>query len=222
MRYFRLNIKDMFFSSKKTYAYLSVNKSNEIINDEGDKFIKFKCPYCGYEKINYFYPSKHIAVFNKDKVGDFSIGCTGFGYFAISERFLNILMSNEIKGIKEIKKYNRLETVKKGKINSIEGNYYDVLVETIPILLKQKNDVKIIKENHDNVRCDICCVNGYGNDYIETDVLYFEGLQNVEYDIFCSIENTNILIVSEKFVKLCIENNITNILHRFIEVYESE
>ena len=131
-------------------------------------------------------------------------------------------MSNEIKGIKEIKKYNRLETVKKGKINSIEGNYYDVLVETIPILLKQKNDVKIIKKNHDNVRCDICCVNGYGNDYIETDVLYFEGLQNVEYDIFCSIENTNILIVSEKFVKLCIENNITNILHRFIEVYESE
>ena len=48
MKYYRIGGKGQYFSSKKTYAYLSVNKDNEINDADKEPKIKhlmFKCPY---------------------------------------------------------------------------------------------------------------------------------------------------------------------------------
>ncbi len=49
--------------------------------------------------------------------------------------------------------------------------------------------------------------------------LYLDGLNEVEYDIFSTID-TRTVFVSERFVEACKTEKITNILDRLVEVFD--
>ena len=139
MRYYRIDDSDMYLVRK--YAYFSVNKEAEIKkNDERIQYLQYKCPFCGYESKRYFFPKRHIAVFCKDSVGDFTFGGWGFGELKFSEKALQAIKKYNIIGIEEIKKYLKMETTRYKPITSIEGNYYDTKLSfDKPLLTKYKN-----------------------------------------------------------------------------------
>ena len=227
MKYYRIDDTDMFFVRK--YAYFSVNKDNKIQKgDEVIQYLQYKCPFCGYESKRYFFPKRHIAVFCKDSVGDFTFGGWGFGELKFSEKALQTIKKYNITGIEEIKKYLKMETTRYKPITSIEGDYYDAKLSfDKPLLTKYKN----INENKlldPKIHEHECMFDGnkkpveiLGSIPKEAK-LYFRYLHAMTKDIFIPYCDQSIIIVSERFKEMCEKEKLTNIINRFVEVYDED
>ncbi len=221
MKFYRIDDSHMFYNRK--YAYLSVNSTNKIPNEyQGptEEYLTFRCPYCGYERYNIFYPEKFIAVFNKDSVGDISVGVVNF-QLAVSEKFLKMIEKYQFKGIEEIREYKYMETTRHKTIESVKGSYFETRVHFEPLrwrYVDKENECLIVVHNR-TCGCSKCLGN---RDFLKIPKdakLYLDGLNEVEYDIFSTIDNPGHIFVSERFVEACKTEKITNILNRLVEVF---
>lgn len=226
MKYYRLETSKRFYSSKSSYAYLSVNKTNNVPDDykgPEEKNLIFKCPYCGYERINRFFPEKHIAVFNKDNVGDFSLGVYGYGQIAFSQKVLDLIVRYNLKGIVEVKKYNFMETSKTHQpIMSTIGAYYEAKIQHETLLWKYIDKIKECKvvERAQDVDCGKCFGPQMFLSIPKDAKIYLQGLNQVASDIFSTIDNAGHVFFSERFIEACKKENITNLLDKVVEVYD--
>lgn len=230
MKFYRIYNYDVFFSSKKTYAYLSANKDNEINDADKEPKIKhlmFKCPYCGRKVINIYYTNKNIAVFNKDKVGDFSFGVTCYGSFVATEKLLNMFEKYNLTGIVDYIEYKNAETVKRKPITSYTGKLYDVKITYLPIIWEHYE----ILENNEGCKirifdkdlsdgCIHCCGKKIFISIPKKTNIYISGLNEVDLDIFATMGNCSTIIVSERLVEACEKEGITNILDKLVRVYD--
>lgn len=222
MKFYRLNLLDRFLSSKKTFAYLDVNKYNEIPeNYEGIKInnLIFECSKCGYKRIDYFYPELHYAVFNKDNVGDFAFGVTDYGQIAFSEKVLNLIEKYKITGIVDIRKYKGL-IQKNGKGILTKKSYYDAKIQYLNLII-HKNDIddEYVFDVEEKTGCNECRGKKDWLTISPNAKLYIKKLNTVEYDIFSIIHRPSEIFVSEKFVEMCRVEGLTNILDKIVEVY---
>ena len=227
MKYYRIDDTDMFFVRK--YAYFSVNKDNKIQKgDERIQYERYKCPFCGYESKSYFTPKRYIAVFCKDSVGDFTFGLRQYGELSFSEKALQAIKKYNITGIEEIKKYLKMETTRYKPITSIEGDYYDAKLSfDKPLLTKYKNiDEKDIIDSE--LEVTDCMFDGnkkpiqlLGSIPKEAK-LYFRYLHEMTKDIFIPYCTQSNIIVSERFKEMCEKEKLTNIINRFVEVYDED
>lgn len=220
MKFYRLNLNDRFMSSKKTYAYLDVNKYNEI--PENYKGLKvdnliFKCPICGYERVEWFFPELHYAVFNKAKIGDFSFGVTDYGPIAFSKKVLNSIEKYNIKGIVDVKKYKGLIT-KSGKTILSMTDYYDAKIQYLNLII-EKNDFDCYTKMEKKYGCDKCMGSKDWLTISPNSKLFIKDLNQVEIDIFSIIHRPSEIFLSEKFVQMCIEEGFTNIIDKIVEVF---
>lgn len=226
MKFYRWDQSRMFFSSKNQYAYLSVNKSNKIPDGyKGpiEEYQRYKCPYCGFEEINLFYPEKHIAVFCKDKVGDVSLGVRSYGAISFSSKILNMITKYGLKGIVGAKKYISMETTKQQPITSIDGDYYAATIKFDPLIWKYIDEEdKCIVDEYTNEGCSKCQGNKCYIDIPKTAKLYLQGLNQETLDIFSTIDNAGEVFFSERFIDACRKENITNLLDKIVEVYDIE
>lgn len=231
MKYYRIGGKGKYFSSKKTYAYLSVNKDNEINDVDKEPKIKhlmFKCPYCGRKVIYIYYTNKNIAVFNKDKVGDFSFGVTCYGSFVATEKLLNMFEKYNLTGIVDYIEYKYAETVKRKPITSYAGKLYDVKITYLPIIWEHCENLEsdegdkktLVFESELSGGCIHCCgKKGYIGLAPKAKV-YLENLNKVNIDIFSTMDNPTAIFVSERLVEACEKEGITNILDKLVRVYD--
>lgn len=217
----------MYFSSKKTYAYLSVNKSNEISDGykgPREEYLRYKCPYCGFEQAQIFFPEKNVAVFNKDKVADISLGVTSWGAVSFSQKMLNMIERYNLKGIIDTRRYAYMETVKRKPIESIEGDYYGARIKFEPLFWKNIDklaECNVINLSEvDKVGCEKCRGNRMILSIPKTATLYLQGLNQVTSDIFSTIDNAGHVFFSERFIEACKKENITNLLDKIVEVYD--
>ena len=227
MKYYRIDDTDMFFVRK--YAYFSVNKDNKIQKgDERIQYERYKCPFCGYESKSYFTPKRYIAVFCKDSVGDFTFGLRQYGELSFSEKALQAIKKYNITGIEEIKKYLKMETTRYKPITSIEGDYYGARLSfDKPLLTKYKNiDEKDIIDSE--LEVTDCMFDGnkkpiqlLGSIPKEAK-LYFRYLHEMTKDIFIPYCTQSNIIVSERFKEMCEKEKLTNIINRFVEVYDED
>lgn len=226
MKFYRLPTDGTYSYSKKSYAYLSANKSN-ILPDgykgPREEYSVCKCPFCGFERIHIFYPEKNIAVFCKDKVGDISMGASSYGQISFSQKVLDMINKYGLKGIVDVKKYLFMETTRHQPITSIKGDYYNALIEFVPAVWKHidKLDDYIVCERTEKVKCDKC-LSQYMVLYKKDAKVYLQGLKDVQYDIFSTIDSGGEVIFSERFIDACRKENITNLLDRIVEVYDIE
>ena len=223
MKFYRIDTSHMFFDRK--YAYLTVNSTNKIpdnYNGPTEEYLNFKCPYCGYEEHRIFYSEKFIAVFSKDSVGDISVGAVTF-QFAFSQKVLNMIEKYQLKGIEEVRQYKYMETARHKQIESIESPYYDAKIHFEPLRWKyvdKESDCLVVVQESRTCGCSKCLGN---KDYLEIPKdakIYLDGLNNVEYDVFTTIDNFGEVFVSERFVQACKAEKITNILNRLVEVFD--
>lgn len=226
MKFYRLTTDGMFSYSKKSYAYLSVNKTNKVPdNYKGpvEEYPICKCPYCGFERIHLFRPEKNIAVFCKDKVGDISMGVHDYGQISFSQKFLDMIDKYGLKGIVDDKKYLFMETSRHQPITSIEGDYYGALIHFEPLVWKYINKIEKsdLTKRPEKVGCNKC-ISPYMAFYDKDAKVYLQGLKSVEFDIFSTIDSGGEVIFSERFVEACKKENITNLLDRIVEVYDIE
>ena len=221
MKFYRLDLSKRFYSSKKTYAYLDVNKYNEVpVNYKGLKIenLMFECDNCGYKRIEYFWPDLHIAVFNKDNVGDFSFGVNDYGPIAFSKKVLDLIEKYNIKGIVDVQKYKKLINKHGVEITSTD-HYYDAKIQYLKLIIK-KNDVdKEFYFDDEKIGCKKCVTNKQWLTISPNAKLYIEGLDKVDIDIFTLIQMPSIIFVSERFVDMCFKEMLTNILDKIVEVY---
>ena len=225
MKFYRLDTSRSFFSTKNTYAYLSVNKSNEIpdgYKGPREEYLRYKCPFCGFEQINIFFPEKHVAVFNKDKVGDISLGVNCYGEISFSQKMLNMIQQYDLKGIVDTKRYTHMETSKRQPIVSINGAYYGAKISFETLLWKfiDKLDECIVTEIAEKYGCEKCMGHRAIVGIPKTAKLYLQGLNQVTSDIFSTIDNAGYIFFSERFIEACRKENITNLLDKIVEVYD--
>ena len=228
MKFYRIDLKGMFMNRK--YAYLSVSKKNDIKDNE--KYIEeihdvYICPYCGFRDERIFYPEKNYGIFNKDSVGDFSFGVTKYGSFALSAKAVNLIQKYNLKGIVDFKKYISIETTRKAPITSIDNDYYEAKIVYLPLIWEQ-----VVDENYnpsdnyciieDNMGCEHCSSTKIYLRLNKTDIVYIKGLDDVTFDIFSTMDNRGEIFVSQNFVDMCIKENLTNIVNRFVEVFDSK
>ena len=222
MKFYRLNLNERFFSSKKTFAYLDVNKFNEVPKRyEGPKVnnVIFECSKCGYERIDYFFPELHYAVFNKDKIGDFAFGVNDYGQIAFSQKVLDAIEKYNIKGIVDIKKYKGLIT-KKGKEITATNNYYDAKIQYLELIIEKNDcDNELIFENEVKCGCDFCFGKKEWLSISPEAKLYIKELDKVNIDIFSIIHRPTEIFLSERFVEMCLKEKFTNILDKIVEVF---
>lgn len=221
MKFYRLNLLNRFFSSKKSFAYLDVNKYNEIpSNYKGTKIenIIFECETCGYKRIDFFYPDLHYAVFNKDNVGDFSFGVNDYGQIAFSEKVLNLIEKYNIKGVVDVKKYKKLITKRGNDILSVD-HYYDAKIKYLKLIIKKNNIDKEYLYNDEKIGCNECIGKKEWLTISPNAKLYISDLNKVNFDIFSIIHRPSEIFISEKFVEMCRKEGLTNILDKIVEVY---
>ena len=227
MKYYRIDTYGVYLVRK--YAYFTVNKDN--MNKKGDEriqYLQYKCPFCGYESKRYITPQRHIAVFCKDSVGDFTFGLRQYGELSFSEKALQTIKKYNITGIEEIKKYLKMETTRYKPITSIEGDYYDAKLSfDKPLLTKYKNidDNKLLDPK---INENDCMFDGnkkpiqlLGSIPKEAK-LYFRYLHEMTKDIFIPYCTQSNIIVSERFKEMCEKEKLTNIINRFVEVYDED
>lgn len=225
MKFYRLATDGMFSYSKKSYAYLSVNKTNRIpdgYKGPREEYSICKCPYCGFERIHIFRPEKYIAVFCKDNVGDISLGVHDYGQISFSQKFLDMIDKYGLKGIVDVKKYLFMETSKHQPITSIEGDYYSALIQFEPLVWKHIDKTKRdLTKRPEEVGCNKC-LSPYMAFYNKDAKVYLQGLKDVPYDIFSTIDSGGEVIFSERFIEACKKEGITNLLDRIVEIYDIE
>lgn len=141
-----------------------------------------------------------------------------------------------ITGLRDIKKYDRIETTRYKPITSIEGGYYAALLDyEYPIITRyydpiiQKNceqqDEYIINDfSLKNGCCEKCATRVPKSKLTYSigkhTVLYFKDLKKVQKDIFVPKCLSYVVIVSERFKEMCEKEKLTNI--KFVEIYDEE
>lgn len=229
MRFYRINLNNVVNSRKESYAYLTLNKDNYSSTNRDiysvDNFI-YKCPFCGREKINYFYPEQHIAVFNKNKIGDFSYDVTSYGDITISEKVVEMLTKYKIKGVLDMKEYLFVETKRREKIDL---KLFEAKLIYLPNYWKYVIDDRLDDMRSTNIRrkdaAEIECIHceGIYSCYrlSKKAKVYIDNLKEIDYDIFITMDQASDIIVSERFVEACKKENLTNILDKLVEVYDA-
>ena len=231
MKFYRIDTSGMFMNRK--YAYLSVNSKNEIkykekANIREIEHIKYSCPFCGFEYFNIFYPEKNYGIFNKDSVGDFSFGVTSYGDFGLSAKAVRLIKEYDLKGIIDLKKYISIETTRKAPITSIDNEYYEAKITYLPLIWEDVKDENNVSKSFSEVDyigrygCEKCTSNKIYGSLKKTDKLYIKGLNEVSLDIFSTTDNQGKIIVSQRFVDMCEEEGLTNIVKKFVEIYDSK
>lgn len=229
MKFYRIDTSDKFMNKK--YAYLSVNSKNEIKDKE--KVIEIEhilchCPFCGFKYVNIFYPEKNYGIFNKDSVGDFSFGVTSYGAFGLSAKAVDLIKKYNLKGIIDFKKYISIETTRKDPITSIDNEYYEAKIAYLPLIwehvIDENNESKSFsKVDHiGKYGCEKCISNKIYESLNKADKLYIKELNEVSLDIFSTTDNRGKIIVSQRFVDMCEKEGLTNIVKKFIEIYDSK
>lgn len=231
MKFYRIDKSDTFMNRK--YAYLSVNSKNEIkykekANIREIEHIKCSCPFCGFEYFNIFYPEKNYGIFNKDSVGDFSFGVTSYGDFGLSAKAVRLIKEYDLKGIIDLKKYISIETTRKAPITSIDNEYYEAKITYLPLIWEDVKDENNVSKSFSEVDyigrygCEKCTSNKIYGSLKKTDKLYIKGLNEVSLDIFSTTDNQGKIIVSQRFVDMCEKEGLTNIVKKFVEIYDSK
>ena len=231
MKFYRIDTSGMFMNRK--YAYLSVNSKNEIkykekANIREIEHIKYSCPFCGFEYFNIFYPEKNYGIFNKDSVGDFSFGVTSYGDFGLSAKAVRLIKEYDLKGIIDLKKYISIETTRKAPITSIDNEYYEAKITYLPLIWEDVKDENNVSKSFSEVDyigrygCEKCTSNKIYGSLKKTDKLYIKGLNEVSLDIFSTTDNRGEIIVSKRFVDMCEKEGLTNIVKKFVEIYDSK
>lgn len=231
MKFYRIDKSDTFMNRK--YAYLSVNSKNEIkykekANIREIEHIKYSCPFCGFEYFNIFYPEKNYGIFNKDSVGDFSFGVTSYGDFGLSAKAVRLIKEYDLKGIIDLKKYISIETTRKAPITSIDNEYYEAKITYLPLIWEDVKDENNVSKSFSEVDyigrygCEKCTSNKNYGSLNKTDKLYIKGLNEVSLDIFSTTDNQGKIIVSQRFVDMCEKEGLTNIVKKFVEIYDSK
>ncbi len=128
--------------------------------------------------------------------------------FVISEKALTVLKENGIKGIIDAEKVDKV-IVKKVPVDQ---TFY-ILTLTRCILPIDYTRSKIVfgKEYHPERICNLCDPVGRTKDFILG--LYFDSHTEVDTDIFHTYELGGAVFLSERFINVCQENNLTGLYY---------
>ena len=149
----------------------------------------------------------------------------GYGDISFSEKALKAFEKYKIKGIKDVKKYNKMETTRYKPITSITGDYYASTIDFETLILYNCKDLgttKIRESLGYTTNCTKCIAGKVKNlwDLDPKTKIYYTGLKDIDNDIFSIYSDPSIIFVSERFREMCIKENLTNILDKLVEVFD--
>jgi|AGTN01.2.fsa_nt_gi hypothetical protein len=180
---------------EKNYAYA----------EEADnaKYSEFEvCPLCGKRvSLLKWQPPLKILLSSK-KLGDIIIGTPA--YLIISEKLKDLFEKTKLKGLKTFHKIDKLMYKKE----IIDAEYYYVQPERLDVKFKVVEGEFMIKENWE--MCKLCNPDDKIYNKIHGLKLADETINNITTDIFVSYSHGDTTFCSEKFVKLCRDNKLTN------------
>lgn len=175
------------------------------------------CPMCkGFLSGMNWIGEKTLEIRGRKNIPDFLYAYGINNPFVVSEKALTVLKENDIKGITDTEKIDRI-IVKKEITNQ---TFYMMTLERciFPIDYTQS---KIVfgKNFHPERKCKLCNPVGRTKDFILG--LYFDRKTDVDMDIFHTYEMGDTVFLSEQFVKVCQANNLTGLFYENVTEYNT-
>ena len=199
----KLNTYIAIYPTTSKYAW------GEVVDPIYDENNVSLCPVCnGLLSGMKWIGEKKLEIRGRKNIPDFLYAYGINSPFVISEKALTVLKENGIKGITDTEKVDRI-IVKKEIIN--QTFYIMTLERCIFPIDYTRSKIVFGTEFHPEKKCKLCNPFGRTKDFILG--LYFDRKTDVDMDIFYTYEMGDTVFLSERFVMVCQENNLTGLFY---------
>lgn len=174
------------------------------------------CPECGAcLQLSKWIGEKTIRI-NKKDIPDFMYIYGGANnQFIISEKAYRVFMDNQVTGVIGVEKINKILYKKE----TVAQTFYEVLLERRLYPIDHNRSRIIYGKEHPEKKCRVC--NPLGRTRNVICGLYFKPNIKIDLDMFQIYEMTSSVFISERFVRIFEENNLTGLHYEYIHEYNS-
>jgi len=174
------------------------------------------CPLCKqYVSGMKWIGEKILELRGRKNIPDFLYSYGTETPFVISERALAVLKENGIKGIINTEKIDKI-IIKKEPVNY---TFYAMELERYEMPIDHARSKILFGKSHPELKCKLCNPFGRTKNFIFE--LYFDDKAKVDADIFHIYEMGSTIFLSERFIKICQENQLTGLFYKTITDYNT-
>lgn len=188
----------------------------EAINPKYDSTQTEICTVCGRGLSGSEWIGEKSIKLNKKNIPDFLYLYGGSNLpFIVSEKAYSVLIDNDIKGIIKADKIDNIFF----KGNKLNESFYQIYIARSLCAIDHKQSKIVYGKEYPEKKCRLCNPTGKTKDFIFG--LYFDSNAKVVNDIFNIYEMGNTVFISERFIKVCKDNNLTGLFFEHINKYNS-
>jgi hypothetical protein len=174
------------------------------------------CPKCGAYLSGMKWIGEKMYTIRKKNIPDFLYVFGGTNYFVISEKALNILCENGIKGINGAEKVDKIFYRKV----PIEQTFYILNLERLDCPIDHEHSNFVYFNEPNERKCNLCDPMGRLRYYNYG--FCFKPDVEIEADIFHIYEMGMVIFLTKRFIEICEENNLTGLSCHKITEYEED
>lgn len=175
------------------------------------------CPLCGAYVSSALWKRPRAVVLTSRKIPDFLYNLFDRSPFLLSENALQKIRSAGLKGILSAEKIEHVRFQRKSKQETPIPTYYHIELARSKITINHEKSNIVYGQSSDRKRCDLCRQVPATYDFFRRLCLNMEDYEG--YDIFHTYELGNAVLLSQRFVDFCIENDLTNLHCSIAEQY---
>lgn len=171
-----------------------------------DRYVS--CPKCGAQVSGAYWKRPREIVLTSRKTPDFLYTYCDNAPFLLSEKALQIIKEAGLRGIKCAEKIEASRFQRRSKRDISPPAYYHIELERSLITIDHKNSVISYGETNRKI-CPLCQQVSATYDLFRSLSFHMDSFEG--FDIFQIYELGDIVFLSQRFVDLCIANNLTNL-----------
>ena len=188
----------------------------EVVNPIYDEKQIDLCPLCkNYVSGMKWIEEKIIELRGRKNIPDFLYSYGTPLPFVISEKALTVLKENGIKGIIETEMIDKVITKKE----PVDFTFYTMELERCEMPIDYVRSKILFGKPHSELKCKLCNPFGRTKNFIFE--LCFDVKATADADIFHIYEMGSTIFLSERFIKICQENQLTGLFYNTITDYST-
>ena len=177
-----------------------------------------RCPQCGQKISGGKMQPPRVVELAGNKVADIVYGYCFEGPFAVSERFVELYQTSDLKGIKSFSPLDEVRFRRKAMRDAPKPTLYTIELERSCITVDHANSLIVYGGKYGEY-CPLCRPFPKTKDFIKRLRMKMEEFEN--YDIFWTYEQGEITFLTSRFIDFCKKNRLTNLHYQPLSEYAS-
>lgn len=173
------------------------------------------CPLCGAYVASAPWKRPREIVLTSRKTPDFLYAYCDTSPFLLSENALQKIQSSGLKGILSAEKIEQVRFQRRSKQETPIPTYYHIELARSKITINHKKSNIVYGQSSDCRQCDLCRPVPALYNFFRKLCLNMEEYEG--YDIFHTYELGDNVLLSQRFVDFCKENDLSNLHYTIVE-----